>query len=247
MRSSLVILASLFATVIAQAGPDVANIYRYDDFYNPGYGNGGGAFRFRTVAASGGSADWANINYGNGVRFWTFCTERTTTGIDSPGYATIDREVYYDGSGPIDLFANPDTADVREVYAKYALAGGGDAGLLALGFTNLNSGNNRRDANRAVQGYIWKNLGYASVSELTPTIESMLDGVTSSSAGRVRAFNTWHRANGISWATFQSNILNNASGTDKQSQLILLVPVPGAVLLGALGLGIAGWVKRRIA
>lgn len=253
MRNFSVLLAMVVTASVAVAAPDVSNIYRYDEFTNGGFGNSGGAFRFRTVAASGGSATWSNVGYGNGVRFWTFCSERTTVGINSSGYATIDSEIYYDGSGPIDLYSSSDTADVRDVFARYAGAGGSDAGLIALGFTVTNS-TQRGTANRAVQAYIWKNLGYSIAdisSSLSASDESMLDAISDVNRNHVRALNLWFRRSSggseVSWATFQNDILINRSGTDKQSQLILVVPVPGAALLGVLGLGIAGWMKRRMA
>lgn len=39
----------------------------------------------------------------------------------------------------------------------------------------------------------------------------------------------------------------NGGGSSSYVNNLVAIPVPGAVLLGALGLGIAGWAKRRLA
>lgn len=43
------------------------------------------------------------------------------------------------------------------------------------------------------------------------------------------------------------NLFTTNSPRYEHQDLLVLVPVPGAALLGVLGLGIAGWVKRRVA
>jgi hypothetical protein len=40
-------------------------------------------------------------------------------------------------------------------------------------------------------------------------------------------------------------VLNTMQGSTKTQSMLIVIPVPGAALLGVMGLGLAGWVKRR--
>jgi len=188
--------------------------------YSAGGGLYGGAFT-ATPYNQVGYGDWTTIGYSLPTSFQTFCTETTVYNFGT--YATIDSQVYWDGGGPRNL-----TTDLKEVYAIFATQG-----LAALGLSGTTA-----VQNETVQAYIWQELGYSAPSGWSTFFTahaadfSYLDTLASPYASSVYALNLWGDA---------------ACTIDKQSQLVLATPVPAAALLGVIGLGLVGWVKRRLA
>jgi hypothetical protein len=54
----------------------------------------------------------------------------------------------------------------------------------------------------------------------------------------------WYATNSTSYTIDSMDLLDGGKSGDAD---VFVVPVPGAVLLGALGLGLVGWIKRRLA
>ena len=78
----------------------------------------------------------------------------------------------------------------------------------------------------------WHEMGQSG--GFTNGITALADSAAPTDIGNVRVLNLW--------------VLDSTGtvATDVQSHLTI-VPAPAALVLGALGLGLVGWVKRRLA
>lgn len=237
-------------TCLLAAAPASADFYGGQVYYNRigGYYSGqGGEF---TLSSDGGLGLLLNLSaYKEGVTknvtgstafpsFQTFCVEGTeyvaspmemmvsTTfvdesigGVTGPGsHAILGSMTYGDNLDPMTAY----------LYTKFA------TGTL----DGYNYGAGRSISADALQKAIWYIEGESGgVNNTFATLA--LDAVTSGEwvgmgIGDVRILNTW--------------VVGHIGDPDfKLQDQLYLVPVPAAVLLGLLGLGVAGWKLRRFA
>ena len=188
-----------------------------------GYGQGGvngGAF---LATPKTGGANWDNLNIDGPFR--TFCAEPTVLGFGD--WATIDDTIYFGGSA--NGVAVP--AEVRSVLAYWF-----EGGYTAIGLNDDQLGN------MTLQAYIWKTIYGSTPSAWNSFVTNSTNAAAISNlgttyggghalAGSVKVMNLW-----------TSSTLFDGS-TDRQSQFII-VPLPGAVLLGLIGFGAAARMRR---
>ena len=165
---------------------------------------------------------------GIGDHFMTFCVE-TDENLISEGYeydVTINDEAWKGG-------ANTDSGDPLSLGTAYLYALFAKGNLAGYNYT---AGSGRQTSADLLQKAIW-----ALEDEITaPTGNVFYD----------KAFNDLalegKDAKGDNNGFYDVKVMNLTGSPDSQDQLVL-VPVPGAVLLGILGLGAAGLKLRRYA
>ncbi len=188
---------------------------------SPGGSNGGGPF---TAHVNG--SETIGI-YAPGSSFYTFCLE---TDIHfSPGttyLATVDAGAISGGGGP-----NPDPISHQSAWLYNNFL---DGTLTYL------SGSQYSDSEKmsAVQEAIWRfenETNHSSPTDVATLALNLMGKANTAVDGgyvnsNIMAMNLW---GGTAY-----------TGTDIQSMMVR-VPVPGAVLLGVLGMGVAGLRLRR--
>jgi len=93
----------------------------------------------------------------------------------------------------------------------------------------------------ALQNAIWALEGEENA---TPAGQAFIDLAFGHSSSCTRVMNLW-RAQGDQWGGYGA--WNGTLGRwEYQSLLVCVVPAPAAGLLGVIGLGLIGWVKRRL-
>lgn len=159
----------------------------------------------------------------------TFCVENV---VFNPGtwYAASVDQMIMNGGG-----SNPDTLTQvsKNLYAEFVM------GVTQVGGQTLAqylAGNNNRKS--ALQDIFWAQQGTG------------LSNGAGNDAEEAYILANWGNSAGV---TAYSNLvavmnlwqLPDPYNGDKQSHLVLVVPVPAAALLGLIGLGAAAWAKRR--
>lgn len=152
--------------------------------------------------------------------FKTFCVEDGEYyWPNKVHYATIDEKVKY---SPDDYDLLSLTDNTKKIYAAY-LNGHLD------GVTGVQ-----------IQHAIWNSLGfgYSTDGVITSVIS---DDSNTTLWEYVKVLNLWAPEN----ANATDESLIGTAAYDRQSQLVLVVPAPGAVLLAGLGTTLVGFVRRR--
>lgn len=213
-----------FAVVCVMAGQAVADLnvrMASGDHQFNGGGFLGGVFEATTQ--TGGSENWSDYGYGIGVTFETFCVEDVTMSIPNTYIATVDDQIYFGADAGNEYL----TTTTKNVYAYYL------DGTLGTAFAGTYSDNQIIDA---VQAIIWDQQGVSHGGSYNATLYGSIVGSYGSghaAADSVKVMNLWDSAGSAYDPLY-----------DSQSQLIM-IPVPGAALLGVIGLAGVAWLRRR--
>jgi len=179
--------------------------------------------------------------------FQTFCLEYTETfETDHAYYVEISDRAKAGGnddSESPDLYGDPISRGTAFLYYQFATGGLDDLYSGSNPGYNYTVGTGRINAAWNLQNAIWyledeeDEHGY-SVGSISSTLMDILTDELGSSES------DWKAANAGAYPVRVMNLFN--SGSAFQDTLVL-VPVPGAVLLGFLGLGAAGLKLRKCA
>lgn len=221
------------------AAPSLADMARVKIIQGPGVGNGG-AFNAEVIS---GAISYDSVYLGPGTKFMTFCVELTE--FFSPGatYYADSRNAAYDGGAgggegsPLRDYLDPKTAALYKQFLGLNTLDEDTASKYQLAIWKVEQEIQWDAVNSKWLKYNSTNAIHGAYQETkfdNSMIQGLIGGVgTPTTIGNVRVMTLW------------SDYSNGCFSGNKQDQLV--VPVPGAILLGMLGLSVAGWKLRKFA
>ena len=205
-------------------------------------GSAGGPFEVEVLDYSAGMFPLYQINgiYQKANGHWafkTFCIEENVhMGYNTPYYVSLDafavRGTYAHGVGDRHAINQKSTW----IYSEWL------NGTLPL----------YKEAGKKPRQYSYTDVSnalwllqdqYTSANPSHPTTAATTLASIAEKAWGGMALNLWY------WdkLTINNDGLATRTPTEAQSQIVQLVPAPAAAMLGMMGLGLVGWVKRRMA
>ncbi len=232
MKRNIWLAAALLAACVA---PVVANSITLQDSY--GTINGG---EFVANTNPGVSLHWL-AGTGSASRFETFCIEKNEYLQFGPTYHfDISQDAVLGGvaGGKPD----PLSGETKYLYCQFI------KGQL-VGY-DYGAGAGRVQSANALQNAIWyaeeeiTNIGDSVDGATAALAQQFYDAAVGKTSTCTWVMNLW-------WGATEANRPGygtlNPNGTRYEYQsLLVCVPAPGAALLVMIGLGFAGWIKRRL-
>jgi hypothetical protein len=213
----------------------------------------GGAFNVSLLKGSlAGSVYGSATPVANNI-FTTYCVERDVTFTPGTAYwATIDVKAY--SGGLAGTGGDPISNVTEHIYGNWLNGMADDAtGWQNLGFTSkADMMAHQADVSQAIWWAEGENTGVKN--NIANLMLQALYGTTAKTPGQLSASQHVFALNLWSISRFDpaGSLPLDWYATDVQTQLIKVgdfhpVPAPGAVMLGLVGFGLIGWIRRRFA
>lgn len=232
MKIKLLIISIAIALCLS-AAPALAALTQIKLTDGPGSGSGG-AFWAEVVD---GSISYDNVIIPQGASFLTFCVENNEFLSTGKTYwVSISKNAILGGSGGDVPGGDPLDPITAALYNKYLALGDmtnatADEYQLAIWKVEEEAVYDTTDKRwEKGSGDVALHPTYQNPLYTEAYIDALIGSVTPSGIGSCRVMNLW----------------GDADGTLARQDLIV-VPVPAAVLLGIIGLGVAGWKLRKYA
>jgi len=167
--------------------------------------------------------------------FQSFCVEAHEAVTVGNTYDAVvnDEAILGDGLRPLEV-PGPDGGDLLSPESAYLYTRFRDGTLAAAGY-DYTPGAGRENSARSLQTAFWYlegEAGYQDINALSPQAQAFITA-----------------AQGSGWTTVGNvgilNLYTSLTGKEYNQDMLVMVPVPSAMLLGAVGTCLIGWLRRR--